>query len=295
MFELINRKNLEETFISPTGRLRHSKLKEYNTSAESVYNIYTYDYGICECGIKKNFISFKTGYNKFCSLKCSNNSNKTKELKKRKTRETLGVDYPSQSKKVKVAVKTAWNNKTKEELEDIESKRFNSCVDKYGQGNNIKAIRDTLDKRTSEDWAKSVKLGEETRLTTIGVKYPYQSNEIQHQQRLTKEKNKTWIPLEQVDNFKLYCRKVWKITNRQKLKSLKDFEKRGNGIYDMHLDHKISLKYGFENNIDFEIIGNITNLQMLPMSENCSKGSKSYSKLEQKEKIDELQKDIMCR
>jgi len=40
------------------------------------------------------------------------------------------------------------------------------------------------------------------------------------------------------------------------------------------LDHIISIKYGFENNIDPNIIASVDNLQMLPWIENVKKGSK---------------------
>ena len=40
------------------------------------------------------------------------------------------------------------------------------------------------------------------------------------------------------------------------------------------LDHIISIKYGFENNIDPVIISSIENLQMLPWLDNVKKGSK---------------------
>jgi hypothetical protein len=41
-----------------------------------------------------------------------------------------------------------------------------------------------------------------------------------------------------------------------------------------HLDHKISCRYGFENNISEEIISSTENLQMLPWKENVLKGKK---------------------
>lgn len=43
------------------------------------------------------------------------------------------------------------------------------------------------------------------------------------------------------------------------------------GVY--HLDHIVSIKYGFDNNIPPEEIAKKENLQMLPWKENISKGS----------------------
>lgn len=72
--------------------------------------------------------------------------------------------------------------------------------------------------------------------------------------------------------WKEYRKKVWEETNKQDLKSLKNYELRGFKNY--HLDHKISIFYGFKNNIDYKIIGNISNLKMIPYKENMIKGIK---------------------
>lgn len=50
---------------------------------------------------------------------------------------------------------------------------------------------------------------------------------------------------------------------------LDNYSKRGKGYF--HLDHIISIKYGFDNGIDPEIIGNIMNLRYLYVNENKSK------------------------
>jgi hypothetical protein len=46
-----------------------------------------------------------------------------------------------------------------------------------------------------------------------------------------------------------------------------------NGCY--HLDHKISVRYGFDNQIDPAIIADKNNLQMLPWKDNVIKGKKN--------------------
>jgi hypothetical protein len=42
-----------------------------------------------------------------------------------------------------------------------------------------------------------------------------------------------------------------------------------------HLDHKISVRYGFDNNISPDVIADKSNLQMLPWRENVIKGKKN--------------------
>jgi hypothetical protein len=81
---------------------------------------------------------------------------------------------------------------------------------------------------------------------------------------------------ESLPAWKQYKIDVWRITNRQPLHLLENFNKRGvngqTGAYT--LDHIISIKKGFIENISPEQIGNIENLQMLPWEENITKGWK---------------------
>jgi len=81
---------------------------------------------------------------------------------------------------------------------------------------------------------------------------------------------------ESLPAWKQYKIDVWRITNRQLLQLLENFDKRGvngqTGAYT--LDHIISIKKGFIENIPPEQIGDIKNLQMLPWEENIIKGWK---------------------
>jgi hypothetical protein len=81
---------------------------------------------------------------------------------------------------------------------------------------------------------------------------------------------------ESLPEWKKYKIDVWRITNQQPIYTLEHFDKRGvngqDGAYT--LDHIISIKRGFIENISPENIGNINNLQMLPWEENINKGWK---------------------
>lgn len=79
--------------------------------------------------------------------------------------------------------------------------------------------------------------------------------------------------LSKLNGFQKYKREVWRITNSQDLKSLPDFDKRG--FTGFHLDHKYSISHGYKNKIDPFVIGDISNLRMIPYKENMAKGSKS--------------------
>lgn len=87
--------------------------------------------------------------------------------------------------------------------------------------------------------------------------------------------------LNTVTEYQKYRAEVNKITYKQNLKTLRNYEKRGNFL--MHLDHMYSAKHGFLNNISTEIIGHISNLRMIPWKENLSKNCKSYITLEELE------------
>ena len=93
-----------------------------------------------------------------------------------------------------------------------------------------------------------------------------------------------WLNYENVkDDFLMYCKKVWYITNKQNISTLDNFDKRAHiSIEDAyHLDHKYSIKQGFKDNIPVWIIGNICNLEMICGRKNLSKQDKcSISKEE---------------
>jgi len=79
--------------------------------------------------------------------------------------------------------------------------------------------------------------------------------------------------------FIYYKTRVDEITKRQPLNILENSEKRGhsgkNGAY--HLDHIVSIKFGFDHNIPPEIIGDIKNLRFIPWKQNLAKSSSFVS------------------
>lgn len=66
--------------------------------------------------------------------------------------------------------------------------------------------------------------------------------------------------------IKQYRKQVWKYTRKEPLFQLDNW-----GKSNFHLDHIISIKWGFDNNIKPWVIGNIANLRYLCKSENLSK------------------------
>lgn len=96
-------------------------------------------------------------------------------------------------------------------------------------------------------------------------------------QKETNILNGLWISDEFKTDYQIYLREVWKITNKQNLYSLENIEKRGHINYNpeaYHLDHKFSIKEGFNQNIDVNIIGDICNLEMIHNKQNTTKREK---------------------
>ena len=73
--------------------------------------------------------------------------------------------------------------------------------------------------------------------------------------------------------WRKYREKVWELTNMQPIHTLEHFNKRGFSGY--HLDHKISIKYGWKNHLPPERIAHISNLRFIPSNSNMKKGIKS--------------------
>jgi transposase len=82
--------------------------------------------------------------------------------------------------------------------------------------------------------------------------------------------------LELVNDFKKYKNNVMRITKKQPIHGLINYDKRGNsgisGAY--HLDHKYSILEGFKNNVSPDLIGNIKNLEFITWEENIKKRTK---------------------
>lgn len=91
----------------------------------------------------------------------------------------------------------------------------------------------------------------------------------------TGEAHPNWNPNK--SEYKIYRNLVGQYTDLEDLTTLNGHEKRGmagkDGAY--HLDHIVSIKYGFDNNIPPGIVGSIHNLRFIPWEENYKKRARS--------------------
>lgn len=127
-----------------------------------------------------------------------------------------------------------------------------------------------------------------TFIEKYGVEHFRQNDTIKKIEKQNRIKNGTQIPDNKLTEFDLYKKSVLYYTRKVK----RELFEKWNGLdyYDNelivdnkklhynndlypHVDHKISIKYGFLNNIDSKIIGDIDNLCITKRINNLSKGS----------------------
>jgi hypothetical protein len=119
-----------------------NKIDEFSNKYDLVFNesIYIITNNIklevvCEnCKlVKPKFISTKSGYKKYCSVKCSNSHTETIENKRKTNLEKYGVDNPSKSEEVKRKISIVNSNQSDETKE----KRSKTNLERYGYESNV--------------------------------------------------------------------------------------------------------------------------------------------------------------
>ncbi len=134
-------------------------------------------------------------------------------------------------------------------------------------------------KEYADAWYINYSKERNTRISNLGRlrkgKYGLESECVKN---LLKTRNITYEEyLEDMNDLDLYRKNAYFISRNQPIHLLENYGKRGlagvKGAY--HLDHIISINYGYKNNIPAEIIGSLYNLQFIPWKENIIKGSKS--------------------
>ena len=141
----------------------------------------------------------------------------------------------------------------------------------YGEEEGVERHRSMCKKHS--DYAKS----QPNPVWKIGTPNYYKWLEVIH------SKPKLPINYELLEAKKIYYKQVALFTRRVNLSSLKNSEKRGRSDLSgqaYHLDHKISVSFGFKHKIPPEIIGSPENLQFLPFTENSSKRDSCWSSLD---------------
>jgi len=84
--------------------------------------------------------------------------------------------------------------------------------------------------------------------------------------------NGVWVEDKDRSDWELYTKAVRTISEANDLDGLENVNLRGKGVDAYHLDHLVSIKYGFDNGIPPSIIGSIHNLRFIPGIDNIRKG-----------------------
>jgi len=293
------------------GNLDINKIRKINYSVAELYCIYhNIENKKCECGKSLKLKSFKKGFMLFCSPACQKKSRKTIE-KSNKTK--------SETKNMSKSMKKVWEKRTKEDKEKISDSIKKTNLEKYGFECVLssKEIRDKIKKTNLEKYGVECilssnmfkdkikktnieKYGEEyvlsskeirdkikkTNLEKYGVEYVLSSEKVIKENvektKKTNIKNDRWVSPSKKSDWELYKLLVGRETERQ-YKKFKHIlnplnEKRGHKT--KQIDHKISKKFGFSNNIPVYIISSYHNLELIDAKENKLKSSRCSISLE---------------
>lgn len=216
--------------------------------------------------------------------------------------ERFGAENPYASEIIKEKIKKTnlekYGVENALEAEEIKEKIKNTNLERYGAENPFaseeikeKSKKTKLEKYGDENYANLEK-ARQTNLERYGVEHNFQREDVK---QAIYEANQVYVSSQEFYDFRLKLRKekgwgefrsatsdwekykflVWESTNRNDLTLLENYEKRGLAGVDggYQLDHKVSIKFGFDNNIEPDIIGNINNIEFIPWEENLSKGS----------------------
>lgn len=188
-----------------------------------------------------NYLNFRKGYRKFCSRLCQKRNSlkiiEKNDLEKYGCRKFASTEYKN------------WQ------------KEYN--LEKFGVENIF--TKGSIGYNKTRSKIKN----------DHGVENISQLKETKEKVRETNEEVGKWLKKDQFKLFKEYTKHVNRITKNNKIKLFKNWN--GYDYYDNEyikdylkldqthklyptVDHKISIKYGYENNIDYNIIANINNL-----------------------------------
>lgn len=265
-------------------------IREHNFTANNYYdkyiNIGNKNNKCLYCGEKTKFKNLKVGYQKYCSLNCSNKDSNSKAKRIETNIRKYGVESFSQTPEFR-----KYMVKVNSLREDNFKAARKTILENYDYVNN----------KRKKAW--TIELKEQVRkkrletYKNMGIINIMQVEEVKEKVRKTNENNGRWLPRELWTPYKLYRRYVENYTNKfykkmielnkengnldyytgEKLISNDEFSKLNpnkhpaNNKMQPTIDHKVSIYFGFINNIEPEIIGAKENLCVCSRSINARK------------------------
>jgi len=281
-------RRVNEKFPGQIKKIIEFEDKNYKNQNKKFFEVlYCYVNDIFEtpkcknCGkMNMKFLQYYLGYRKYCSVKCSANS----EEKKSQIEETNLTKYGHKNiahgifkEKIKNNKAKKWGNEVFQRTDIFKEKLKNINLEKYG----VKSYTQTEEFKTK---AKG------TWLKKYGVDNPFKSEKVVKKSIETKRKNGVYRNVDDIKNYKQYCKSVnyySNITFRENYNELnpQDFKR---GIFEYNLDHIYPKKEGFRNNIPPKLISHKNNLQMLWWKENKQKHDKTTMTLQDFYKLIEI-------
>lgn len=206
-----------------------------------------------KCGNNVKFKRFRDGYQPYCTLKCQ----KSCSIAKKNWLESWKLGNSNNEHIFKR------NETVIEKYGDFQSyfkhsndRKIESCLEKYG----VEYVTQT------ESYKKK-------RKETLKEKYGSENYNNPNKTKHTRINNRTQFDDSVVDDFLSYKRVVVNRTmtiyrNNRTIINPNNLKR---GIKNYHIDHKISIKEGFLNNIPIEIITHPSNLEMIYYMDNLKK------------------------
>lgn len=175
---------LREKYFIKNNKVIYDEIMDYTSSIDVKFPFRIWhwvnqveSYVTCYCGNKVSTnMNWKDGYKKYCSNKCSANSEVTREKAKKTIKEKWGVEHYSKTdeytKKVKKTSLERYGVDNYSKTDEYLSKSKKTYMEKYGVSNYTK----------TDDYLEKVK---KTNLKRYGVEYSLQSKEVREKIKRT--------------------------------------------------------------------------------------------------------------
>jgi hypothetical protein len=289
-------------FKSSRGLWQHLKYSHKGMTKKEYYDKYFKkdDIGIClVCSGDTKFDFRHFGYFTYCSIKCINKSSIIRQKIVETNLNRYGVTNNTQLDYYKKLNSDIYRNKTIEEKQDIRKKQKNTCMERYNVDNpgksemiNQKMINTCLKKygvKYALEDKDVIEKRKQTNIKLYGVENVFQNKEIINKIRKILIKKGYKVDQKDYTNFENFYKRCVSLTKINIRKSTFKQDWDGNDYYDNeyikdnydlykpnnenypNIDHKISIIYGFLNNMSVDDIASIDNLCFTKRKHNMNK------------------------
>ncbi len=295
-----------KTFNTNRGLWQHLKYSHNNMSKKEYFDMFFKEnnIGIClVCSGNTKFDFRHFNYFTYCSPKCSNRSPIVRQKIIETNIKNFGVINNTKLDYYKKLNSNIWKNKSKEELFIINEKSKKTSMNRYNVDNPAKSeiikqkMKDTCLKNYGVEYSLNrkdvIEKRKQTNLRIYGVENVFQNKEIKGKIRKKLIERGYKVNEKDYTIFDNYYKKCISLTKINIRKSTFKEDWNGNDYYDgeyikdnydvydsnnenyPNIDHKISIIYGFLNNISVDEISSIENLCFTKRKHNMSKFTKT--------------------